>query len=29
MPAKFLELFTDGMTLKREMVTKFFGVFID
>ena len=29
MPTKFPELFTDGITLKREIVTKFFGVFID
>ena len=29
MPTKFLELFTDGLTLKREIVTKFLGVFID
>ena len=29
MPAKFPELFTDGITLKRETVTKFLDVFID
>ena len=29
MPTKFLELFIDGITLKRETVTKFLGVFID
>ena len=29
MPTKFPELFIDGITLKRETVTKFLGVFID
>ena len=29
MPTKFPELFTDGITLKRETITKFFGVYID
>ena len=29
MPTKFPELFIDSITLKRETVTKFFGVFID
>ena len=29
MLTKFPELFIDGITLKRETVTKFFGVFID
>ena len=29
MPTKFLELFTDGITLKREAVTKFLGEFFD
>ena len=29
MPAKFPELFIDGITLKRETVIKFLGVFID
>ena len=29
MPTIFPELFTDGTTLERETVTKFFGVFID
>ena len=29
MPTKFSELFIDGINLKRETVTKFFGVFID
>ena len=29
MPAKFPELFIDGITLKRETVTKFLGLFID
>ena len=28
-PPKFPELFVDGITLKRETVTKFLGVFID
>ena len=29
MPTKFPELFIDGITLKRETVTKFLGIFID
>ena len=29
MPTKFLELFIDGITLKRETVTKFLGEFFD
>ena len=29
MPAKFPELFINGITLERETVTKFLGVFID
>ena len=29
MPTKFPELFTDGITLERETVTKFLGVIID
>ena len=29
MPTKFPELFIDGITVKRETVTKFLGVFID
>ena len=29
MPTKFPELFTDGITLEREIVTKFLGVIID
>ena len=29
MPTKFLELFADSVTQKREAVTKFLGVFID
>ena len=29
MPTKFPELFINGITLKRETVTKFLGVFID
>ena len=29
MPIKFPELSTDGITLERETVTKFLGVFVD
>ena len=29
MPTTFPELFTDGITLERETVTKFLGVIID
>ena len=29
MPTKFPDLFTDGITLERETVTKFLGVIID
>ena len=29
MPKRFPELFIDGITLKRKIVTKFLGVFSD